>query len=349
MSNHSPLSKNKYTYGTLLNCYCMGTMEHKALELFEKMDQMGFVSNSLPFTSIMSMYMKLGKPEKSYASFNDIVGVERVLDEIEKVDEDKSDWTIYSNLVAIYVKAGPFEKAKIALGKLEEKKMKPGTPLYPRVTNIGYLVILRALAKLNDVEGLMKYFEEWESGCTYYDMKLADTAIVAYLLRDKFKEAKLVFENANKRSKGPFFKAREKFMFFFLKNRQVDLALSYLDANVSEAKDERWHPSWALVAAFLNYIEEGKDVHTAENVLDVMRPFHCLSSNDYQSLLKVYIAAGKFAPEMHRRLEEDGIEISCENEELLQRVCPRQDYVGEMVLEMYNQGGESMAITSASE
>ncbi|PON61734.1 Pentatricopeptide repeat [Parasponia andersonii] len=198
MSNLSPLAKNKYTYGTLLNCCCMGIMEHKALELFEKVDQMGFVSNSLPFTNIMSMYMKLGKPEKvlslvqdmkrrnislstiaynilmqSYASLNDIVGVERVSEEIEKVDEDKSDWRIYSNLAAVYVKAGLFEKAKIALGKLEEKKMKPGTPheayhfvislyaaigqlgevnriwktlnsVYPRVTNIGYLVMRQA-------------------------------------------------------------------------------------------------------------------------------------------------------------------------------------------------------------
>jgi hypothetical protein len=40
-------------------------------------------------------------------------------------------------------------------------------------------------------------------------------------------------------------------------------------------------------------------------------------------LLKTYIAAGKLAPEMRQRLEEDGIEINPELENLLERVCPK--------------------------
>ena len=375
LSNQSPSAKNKFTYGALLNCYCMVTMEDKALELFEKMDQMGFVSDPSCFTNLMTMYMKMGKPEKvlslvedmkqknispssctynallqSYVSLNDIEGVERVTEEIEKLDKEKCDWTTYSNLVRMYVKAGLFEKAKLGLRKLEEK-IKPETPrhayhfiishyasigqldevnrvwenlnsVHPTFSNMSYLAILHALAKLNDVEGLMKCFKEWESGCSYYDIRLADIVIGAYLRHNMFEEAKLVFEDANKRCKGPFLKARERFMFFFLENRQVDLALSYLDAAISEAKDDEWHPSRALVSAFLNYFEEEKDVHTAEKVLNILRPFHRINSHDYQLLLKIYIAAGKVDLEMRRRLEEDGIEISCEDEELLQKVCP---------------------------
>ncbi|PON45019.1 hypothetical protein TorRG33x02_329770 [Trema orientale] len=117
---------------------------------------------------------------------------------------------------------------------------KPGIQFLPdSPTYISYIVMLQeALAKRNDVEGLTKCFEESESSCTYYDIKLADTVIVAYLRHDKFKEAKLVFENATKRSEGPFLKAQEKFMFFFLKKRQVELALCYLDAAIFEAEDE---------------------------------------------------------------------------------------------------------------
>ncbi|XP_060962464.1 pentatricopeptide repeat-containing protein At1g02370, mitochondrial-like [Cannabis sativa] len=378
-NNISPLAENKITYGALLNCYCTAAMEDKALELFEKINQLGFLSNSLPFTNLMTMYLKLDKPERvlyfaqdmkqknispstftynilmqSYASLNDISGVESVLEEIVNAGENKCDWTTYSNMVSIYVKAGLFEKAKLALAKLEEK-MKPGAPrqayhfiisfyaaidqpsevdrmwktlssVYPTFNNLSYLTMLQALAKLNNIVGLKKLFKEWECSCSYYDMRLPEAAIGAYLHHGMFEEAKLVFEDAMKKSKGPFFRAREKFMFFLLRNRQLDLALGYLDAAVSEAKDDKeWTPSWGLTSTFLNCFEENKDVHTAENVLKTLNPYHRLNSNDYRSLLKIYIAAGKLDPKMRKRLEEDGVEISCEIEELLQVVCPQLD------------------------
>ncbi|PON61740.1 hypothetical protein PanWU01x14_143990 [Parasponia andersonii] len=177
-----------------------------------------------------------------------------ILEEIEKVDKERRDRTTCSNLAGIYVEAGLLEKAKLALMKLDEN-IKPTTPRQA----------YHSLAKLNDIEGLIKCFNEWESSCSYYDPRLAEVVIGTYLCCDKFKEAKSVFEDANKRSKGPFFK-------------------------------------------------EERDAHTAEKVLNILKPFHRFNANDYQLLLKIYIATGKVAPEMRRRLEEDGIEISCEVE-----------------------------------
>ncbi|KAF7804936.1 pentatricopeptide repeat-containing protein [Senna tora] len=54
-----PRSKNKYTYGTLLHCYCRNLMADKALAHFEKMDELKYVNN-LAFNNLMSMYMRLG-------------------------------------------------------------------------------------------------------------------------------------------------------------------------------------------------------------------------------------------------------------------------------------------------
>jgi hypothetical protein len=58
-----------------------------------------------------------------------------------------------------------------------------------------------------------------------------------------FKEASLVFDTAIKRCEGPFFAARESFMVYFLKTHQVDLALSHLEAAVSQVKDNEWRPT----------------------------------------------------------------------------------------------------------
>lgn len=369
------IAKNRLTYGALLNCYCKETMEDKALALFQKMDDLHFVSNSLAFNNLMSLYIRMGKPQEvpplvqkmkqrnifpctftysiwmqSYSSLNDIEGVERVLEEMKRGDQDKCTWKTYTNLAAIYVKAGLFEKADLALKKLEEETKPRGRQayhfmislyagsgnlnevyrawealksIYPETNNLSYLVMLQALSKLNDVEGLKKFFKEWESCCSCYDVRLANIAIGAYLRHDMYKDASLVFEDATKRTRGPFFKVREMFMIYFLNIRQVESALSFVEAAVSETKDDDWRPSPAVASAFLKYFEEQKDVDSAEKFCQILKRFNCLNSNAFHLLLKTYLAAGKLAPEMRQRLEEEDIEISVELENLLQIVCPR--------------------------
>ncbi|XP_024019589.1 pentatricopeptide repeat-containing protein At1g02370, mitochondrial [Morus notabilis] len=326
MSNLPPSAKNKFSYGALLNCYCVETMEDKALvELFRKMEKSGFISNAFPFANLMTMYMKMGKSEnvpvlvqgmikrnvypstyvynvlmQSYASLNDIPGVERVLAEIEILDESKCNWTIYSNLATIYMKAGLLEKATVALRKVE-CELKPGpreayhfllslyagigqlshvnrvwktlNEVYPTCNNMSYLVILQALSKLDDFEGMRKCFKEWESSHSYHDIRFRNVVIGAYLRHGMDKEAKLLSEDTEKRFKGPFVKSREEFTFFFLESHRTDLALSYLDDNVFEAKDGGWHPPPSLVNAFLNCFEVEKDVPSAERLLNILKPF----------------------------------------------------------------------------
>ncbi|KAJ7977677.1 Pentatricopeptide repeat-containing protein [Quillaja saponaria] len=350
-------------------------LEDKALALFEKMNQLNYVS-TLVFNNLMSLYMRMGQPEmvpplvdemkqrntpmdtftynvrmNSYASLNDIEGVERVYEEMMKEATDKLSWTTYSNLAAIYVKAGVFDKAESALGKVEEQ-MKPrnreayhflislyaGTYNLDEVNrvwnslkssiganNMSYLVMLQALRKLKDVEGLTKCYKEWESRCSSYDMRLANVAISAYLSQDLHKEAELVFENARKRTKGPFFKAREMFMNSFLKTCQVDLAFIHLKAAVSEVKDDEWCwcPSPETASAFLKCFEEEKDVDGAEEFFGILESFECVGSDIYLLLIKIYIAAGKLSPEMRQRMKDRNVEINCELEKLLERVCPK--------------------------
>ncbi|KAB1206449.1 hypothetical protein CJ030_MR7G000095 [Morella rubra] len=177
--------------------------------------------------------------------------------------------------------------------------------------------MLQALRRLNDVDGLTKCYKEWESSCSSYDVRLANVAISAYLSQDMYQEAALVFGNVLKRCEGPFFPAGEMFMVCFLKTHKVDLALSYLEAAVSDVKDNEWHPIPATATAFLKHFEREKDVDGAEEFYRILKTFKCLTSNIYHLLLKTYIAAGKLAPAMHQRLKEDNIEITSDLEKLL--------------------------------
>ncbi|KAM1718351.1 hypothetical protein ACFX11_026072 [Malus domestica] len=128
---------------------------------------------------------------QSYAALEDFEAVGRVLDEMKTHDGKKGSWSAYSNLADIYVKAGLFDKADEVLKTAEElvKPLKRRKHYYflislyactsnlsgvkrvwktlrksfPTKNNESYLVMLNALCKLNDIEGLKEMFEEWES------------------------------------------------------------------------------------------------------------------------------------------------------------------------------------------
>ncbi|XP_006349176.1 pentatricopeptide repeat-containing protein At1g02370, mitochondrial [Solanum tuberosum] len=369
----SPSMQNQSTYGALLNCYCVEKMADKALSFFEKMDQLKFTNKSLAFNNLMSLYMRLGQPEKvaplvqemksrkvplctfsyniwmnSYSCLDDIEGVERVFEELKQENAKECDWTTYSNLAVAYVKAGHNEKAELALKKLEEE-MGPRNrqayhyliSLHARISNLGevyriwgslkssldltnssYLVMLQSLSKHNDMDGLKKYYEEWESSCSTYDMRLANNVIGAYLRHDMLNNAEKVFHSALKRSQGPFFLAWEMFMLFYLRKRQINFAQQCMEAIASRIKENKWRPKYETISNFLEYFVEEKDVDGAEDFYKFLKKVNCLSSDVYSSLLRTYAAANRTTDDMRLRIKEDGIEMSCELEELLKSVCP---------------------------
>nr|VDC91970.1 unnamed protein product [Brassica oleracea] len=137
-----PSSKNRSSYGSLLNCYCVERNEDKAKSHFNEMVDLNLVTNSLPFNNLMAMYLRLGQYDKvpslvlemkeknispcaitysmwiqSCGSLNDLDGVEKVVEEMK----DDSSWDTFANLASIYAKAGLYGKAEAALKSLEEK------------------------------------------------------------------------------------------------------------------------------------------------------------------------------------------------------------------------------------
>ncbi|CAI0406676.1 unnamed protein product [Linum tenue] len=147
--------KHLPTYGSLLNCYCKELDSEKALQLFDKMDELQLIKNSLPFNNVMSLYMRLRQPEKvpdlvtqmkqknispctftysiwmhSLGQLKDMEGVDKVLEEMRGGGEDKTDWATYSNLATVYTNAGDLERARSALKMVEQKLDSPNRQAY---------------------------------------------------------------------------------------------------------------------------------------------------------------------------------------------------------------------------
>ncbi|XP_031405005.1 pentatricopeptide repeat-containing protein At1g02370, mitochondrial-like isoform X1 [Punica granatum] len=368
-------AKNKYAYGALLHCYCKGIMKDKALLLLKEMEGLGFVCSAWPYNRIMSMYMRIRKPEKilslveemkrqnisldlftynmwmqSYACLDDVEGAERVYHEmIEHNDASLHNWTIYSSLASIYVKAGLTEKAESALKKLESV-MKPNEQeayyhlitLYAGLRNLGevhrvwaslkaafrintnfsYYIMLSTLRRLKDFKGLKTVFEEWRSSCLNYDDKLVMIALSAYLGQDRLEEAEALLTDASEKAKRPFFRGMELFMVYFLRKGQVNQCMEFLKAAVFMSKNGEWTPKGRTINVFLMHFKGRGDVDTANELFNLWKDVGGLKGIAYRLLLNTYAAAGKTDPEMRRMLEQDGIEMDDELEKLLGKVCP---------------------------
>ncbi|KAF5177678.1 Pentatricopeptide repeat-containing protein [Thalictrum thalictroides] len=366
-------SKNKFTYGALLNCYCVEKMTDKAMDLLEKMKKLNCASTCLVYNNIISLHMKVGEPEKvpslvkemkeksitpnvhtycalinSYALLKDIDRAEGVLEEMKK-DGVRCDWSTYANLASIYIKAGHFDKANSTLKEMEKRNdlREPKAfhiliglyshtsnrlgvdrvwsslkAAFPKLSNRCYLHKLQALHRLGDTDGLKKCFEEWESNCANYDIRLVNVLIESYLNREMVKEAEALREAAEKKGGKPNFRTLEMLMNFYLKKRQVDSALKCLGSAASRLKDNEWKPSEDSVSMFLKYLEEEKDVDGAENLFKSLKKFRSTNTEVYESLIRTYIAAEKKEPRMRIRMKEDGIEITPGFNKLIGKVCP---------------------------
>ncbi|XP_047976200.1 pentatricopeptide repeat-containing protein At1g02370, mitochondrial-like [Salvia hispanica] len=365
----SPSNVVHCVYGSLLNCYCNEKMADKALDIFAKMVEQRMVLKSLPFNNLMSMYCRLGQYEKvlilgeemkkgnvqpdtctynllmnSHANLNDIEGAERVFEEMKLENEKQCNWTSYSNLANIYIKAGYQEKAKLALINVEKEMDSHDREAYHflislyagvsdldsvhRVwktlkstlavtTNRSYLVVLQALGNLGDIEGMTKCYKEWEAVCSSYDLKLAVAVIRAYLRHDMGEEAEAVLEVAMRRSEGPFVYAWEQFMIFYLNKNQIRPALQHMETATSIAHENKWQPRSETIDKFLNYFKQERDVSLAEEFYHLMKRVNCVDGRLYESLIETYKASGETLLDMRARMEADGVELSSDIEQLL--------------------------------
>lgn len=118
----------------------------KTLLHMQKMKHKGYVSSSLAYNNLMALYKKVGELEKipvvlsemktncvapnnfsyricisSFGERSDLIGMGKLLEEIESQPDISIDWATYSIVVYQFIKANDKEKALTYMKKLEEK------------------------------------------------------------------------------------------------------------------------------------------------------------------------------------------------------------------------------------
>ncbi|KAG6573719.1 Pentatricopeptide repeat-containing protein [Cucurbita argyrosperma subsp. argyrosperma] len=286
---------------------------------------------------------------RALAALNDISGVERVIDEM-KDGRAVGDWTTYSNLASIYVDAHMFDKAGNALKELEKRNARRDLSAFqflitlhgqmgnllevyrvwrslrlafPKTANISYLNMIQTLIKLKDLPGAEKCFKEWQSGCSTYDIRIANALIGAYAKEGLLEKAIELKVRARQRGAKPNAKTWEIFMDYYLKNGEFKLAADCAAKAVSKGRLDggKWVPSPEVIRTFMSHYEQEKDVDGAESFVEtVKKSVDSLESEVFESLIRTYSAAGRRSCMMSRRLKMENVDVSEACKKLLDEI-----------------------------
>ncbi|XP_074267687.1 pentatricopeptide repeat-containing protein At4g01990, mitochondrial-like [Silene latifolia] len=334
-------ASNILAFNNLLDLYVKIKQPEKVPELISEMKKKQIPLNGHTYSFWIQSYRLVG----------DLAGVERVFHEAQEDSLVKNEWIIHSNVASVFIEFGQFEKALSHLEKLENDLNNSDNlsrnafqhliSLYAGAGKLdsvirtwnklkskfkvdskqSYLSLLQALSRLDDIKGLENYFREWESICkTNYDDRVPAVLIGAYLRHDMLEEADLLLKDATEKAGKVLRWPHVKFMNYYFEKGQTECALKHMEAAIVS----KWKPLAEKLDPCFQHFKDQKDVDGLEKFCQLLKRTQALDIKAYLWLLQTYVDAEKTAPDMRERIEEDGINVTHELEELLERVCPNR-------------------------
>ncbi|KAB1209997.1 hypothetical protein CJ030_MR6G023546 [Morella rubra] len=272
-------------YGALLNCYVEHLSLDKAEATIQKMRELGFLKNSLPYNVMLSLYSRMGKTEKldilmqemedkgidwdvftfnirlnAYAATSDIEGMEKFLMKMEADLEISIDWEEVYRIWTLYKKIGKF--------------LNTGLSLHDKIIS------------LDDLDGAEKILEEWESENTPFDIRVPRTLITGYCKKGLLEKAEAYINWHIKSGKEPDSKMWECLTIGYHVHGQMEKAVETMKKSLLACRPGRV-PTRLILAACLGYLKEKGDVQTAEEILRLLRD-NCHFSTSICEELKNY-------------------------------------------------------------
>ncbi|KAG7579894.1 Pentatricopeptide repeat [Arabidopsis thaliana x Arabidopsis arenosa] len=232
----------------------------------------------------------------AYSVVSDVEGMEKFLMRCEADTGLHLDWRTYADTANGYIKAGLTEKAIEMLRKSEQmvnpQKRKHAYEvlmsfygaagkkeevyrlwsLYKELDgfyNTGYISVISALLKVDDIDEVEKIMEEWEAGHSLFDIRIPHLLITGYC------------------KKGMMEKAEEVAKILVQKWRVEDtstwerLALGYKMAGEMEKAVEKWKraievskPGWrphqVVLMSCVDYLEGQRDMESLRKILRLL-------------------------------------------------------------------------------
>ncbi|KAK6919052.1 Pentatricopeptide repeat [Dillenia turbinata] len=253
------LVRSTLPYNVMLNLYHKMGKHDKIDNLVQLMKNRGIHWNGY------TMNMRIN----SYADIPDIEAMEKLLMEMEGDLQFHMTWDAYAVAARGYTKAGLRDKASQALKKSEHlifgkskrfayemllslhaglgnkdevyrlwNKYKEMGKTY----NLGYLVMISSLMKLDDIGGAEKLFVEWESVYTSYDARVPNLMVTGYCKKGLLQKAEAFIDTLIQSGKEPNSGTWDRLTAGYCQMDQIDRAVDTLKKAIVENHCSQWKP-----------------------------------------------------------------------------------------------------------
>ncbi|KAI3728677.1 hypothetical protein L6452_17318 [Arctium lappa] len=272
------------SYNSMLSLYKKMGDNEKLDKIYQEMIEMGVPCNKPTY------YIRLS----AYASASDLEGMERVLKKMEESSDLKVDSDAYIISSGGYIKSGKPDKAFEMLKKSEEhirgnykgaiweillgmyaslgKKedvyriWKVYKTSWSKVYNRGYLSMIRALVKLDDIDGAEKLLVEWESENLSFDFRIPNLLINAYCTKDLLAKAEEYVGRVADMGKQPPASTWVLFATAFTRKNEMEKAVEMLKKGVESADKRGCKLDEDTFRTCMEYLKGKGDLEEAEEI-----------------------------------------------------------------------------------
>ncbi|KAL5581792.1 hypothetical protein UlMin_014234 [Ulmus minor] len=313
------LVKYALSYNVMLSLYSRAGEYEKLESLTREMEENGIKCDK--FTICIRL--------NAYTATSNVEGMEKLLMKMEADPGVTMDCNAYFIAAKGYLKAGLPEKAVMMLRRAEqligskEKRIAYehlltlyGTAgkkdevyriwnLYKymgRVYNSGYISVLSSLVKLNDFDGIEKILEEWESGGTVFDIRIANLAISYYCKKSHLEKALAYADRLVNSGNELDARTWQCLATQCAKESEMERAVENLKKTVL-ARGRGWKLNRFTLAECLDYCKTKGDIEVAHEILGLLKEQGSLSATIYDRLLD-YLKSEKYSRAIDA-MEED--------------------------------------------
>lgn len=290
-------------YNVLLNLYYKIGNHEKIYSLMQEMDEKGIRYNKFTYGIWLS----------AYAADSNVTGIDNVLTRMASDSEVVFDWLTYSVAANGYLKAGFMDKSLevlkkseglilltakkrstafeclltqyAAIGKKDEVIRLCKLFKMQQVYNKGYITMITALLKVDDVESAEKIFEEWEeSRKLKYDIRIPNSLISGYCRKGLLEKAETLVDRIIAENGTPNAKTWYLLTIGYCMHNQIHKAVEAFKKEILAA-EPWWKLSKANLVACLEFLKGKGDVEGAEKIIRLLKDKGFVSVDRHEQLL----------------------------------------------------------------
>ncbi|XP_010933566.1 pentatricopeptide repeat-containing protein At1g02150 [Elaeis guineensis] len=264
------ISFDIYSYNIwITNCATMGDAEEMERVVGLMSSDNGINANWTPYTTLATMYIRLGNFEKAQSCLKDA--------EIRVMGRDR---TPFNYLIGLYGSIGKREEVYRIWNWYKSS--------FPRILNVGYQCMLSSLIRLGDVDGAEMIYEEWLSMTSSYDPRICNILLGLYAREGLASKAKNALDKFLEKGGKPRPIMWETLAEGYIKEEQISEALSYMREAVSYEGVNNWRPKPKNIENLLALCKGQNDISSINMLMDMLRMRGCHEKEEYKSLISAY-------------------------------------------------------------